>query len=156
MSVPSPDLYCELCDICYHDEGEHSSDRNCAKYQMKCLDETSLQLEKALMERHEARCQRDEARRNLDRGPEMPGMGGKGRYCPTCRDWLMGLQNSGTHCGTCMTEVEWRPLSNLLVERNKLSQDRDMLLKGIEMVVRKDRNTEQGRIAQTFLTEYEK
>ena len=36
-----------------------------------------------------------------------------GRWCPQCKLWLKGLQRAGEKCGTCMGNIEWRPLADL-------------------------------------------
>lgn len=37
-----------------------------------------------------------------------PDMNGKARWCPKCESWLNGSKAPGTHCGTCMAEIEWK------------------------------------------------
>jgi uncharacterized Zn finger protein (UPF0148 family) len=60
----------------------------------------------------ELQAERDEARAEV----AWLGVAGKGRWCPSCKAWLLGLQSPGTSCGTCHAAVEWRSLMDLMGE----------------------------------------
>ena len=52
--------------------------------------------------------------------PCLAALVGKGRWCPSCKEWLLGLQLPGDACGTCHSRIEWRPLSELMDEYHHL------------------------------------
>ena len=44
MSGPSPDFYCDFCDVCYYTISEHLTDLACARYQKHEADQLSIEV----------------------------------------------------------------------------------------------------------------
>jgi hypothetical protein len=44
MSGPSPDHYCDFCDVCYYTITEHLTDLACARYQKHEADQLSIEV----------------------------------------------------------------------------------------------------------------
>ena len=44
MSGPSPDFYCDFCDVCYYTISEHFTDLACARYQKHEADQLSIEV----------------------------------------------------------------------------------------------------------------
>jgi hypothetical protein len=47
MSLPSPDFYCNFCDVCYYTITEHLTDLACARYQKEEADRLAEGLQRA-------------------------------------------------------------------------------------------------------------
>lgn len=44
MSSPSPDHYCNFCDVCYYTISEHMTDLACARYQKHEADQLAIEV----------------------------------------------------------------------------------------------------------------